>query len=119
MLKIQLDARRIKLDHKYDPTNLTLVVYDYDEFSKEKSGNSIVKGDEDEFDDLPPLEGDEEVKERKLLKTLTPNKILKVHFLKMMKNAFCFILKALFVLKIFKCFSWLFLSCRKMAWLER
>ena len=26
----------------------------------------------------------------------------------MMKNAFYFILKALFVLKIFKCFSWLF-----------
>ena len=32
--------------------------------------------------------------------------------LKIIKNAFCFILKALFVLKIFNCLSWLW-SCRK------
>ena len=36
--------------------------------------------------------------------------------LKMMKNAFYFILKALFVLKIFRLNFW---SCRKTAWLER
>ena len=39
--------------------------------------------------------------------------------LKMMKNAFYFILKALFVLKIFKFLSWLFGHIEKTAWLER
>ena len=39
--------------------------------------------------------------------------------LKMMKNAFYFILKALFVLKIFKFFSWLFGHAEKMASPER
>ena len=35
------------------------------------------KGDEEELDDLPPLEDDEEkVKEEKGLQTLTPNKLL-------------------------------------------
>ena len=38
---------------------------------------------------------------------------------KMMKNAFYFILKALFVLKIFKLLSWLFRYVEKMTWLER
>ena len=38
--------------------------------------------------------------------------------LKMMKSAFCFILKALFVLKIFKFLSWLFVHVEKAAWLE-
>ena len=38
--------------------------------------------------------------------------------LKMMKNAFYFILKALFVLKIFKFLSWLFGNVEKTAWLE-
>ena len=39
--------------------------------------------------------------------------------LKMMKNPFYFILKALFVLKIFNLLSWLFGHVVKMAWLER
>ena len=39
--------------------------------------------------------------------------------LKMMKNAFYFILKALFVLKIFKFLSWLFGHVEKKTWLER
>ena len=38
---------------------------------------------------------------------------------KMMKNAFYFILKALFVLKIFKFLSWVFGHVEKTAWLER
>ena len=38
---------------------------------------------------------------------------------KMMKNAFYFILKALFVLKIFKFLSRLFGHVGKTAWLER
>ena len=39
--------------------------------------------------------------------------------LKMMENAFYFILKALFVLQIFKLLSWLFEHVEKKAWLER
>ena len=39
--------------------------------------------------------------------------------LKIMKNTFYFILKALFVLKIFKPFSWLFGHVEKTTWLER
>ena len=39
--------------------------------------------------------------------------------LKMMKNAFYFILKALFILKIFKFLSWHFGHVGKTAWLER
>ena len=39
--------------------------------------------------------------------------------LKMMKNAFYFILKVLFFLKIFKSLSWLFFFFFKTAWLER
>ena len=38
--------------------------------------------------------------------------------LKIMKNAFYFILNALFVLKIFKFFKWLFGHVGKMVWLE-
>ena len=36
----------------------------------------------------------------------------------MMENAFYFILKVLFFLKIFKFLSWLFGNVEKMAWLE-
>ena len=39
--------------------------------------------------------------------------------LKIMKNAFYFILKALFVLKIFKFLCWLFDNVEKTAWFER
>ena len=38
---------------------------------------------------------------------------------KMVKNAFCFNLKALFVLKIFRFLSWLFGHVEQAAWLER
>ena len=39
--------------------------------------------------------------------------------LKIMKNTFHFILKALFVLNIFEFMSWLFGHIEKTAWLER
>ena len=39
--------------------------------------------------------------------------------MKMMKNVFCFILIALFVLKIFKILSRLFGHVGETAWLER
>ena len=56
---------------------------------------------------------------------LSPSKqVIFIHFnespLKMMKNAFYFILKALFVIKIFKFLSWPFGHAKKkMALLER
>ena len=37
----------------------------------------------------------------------------------MMKNAFSFILKAFFILKIFKLLYWVFGHVEKKAWLER
>ena len=43
--------------------------------------------------------------------------VTEIH-LQIMKNAFYFTLKTLFVLKIFKFLSWIFLSCRKTARLE-
>ena len=68
------DAKKSKMDPKYDPANLTLDEYDYSEWYKE-------------LDDLPPLEDDEEkyynvpstpiskgAKEGKGLKILTPKK---------------------------------------------
>ena len=39
--------------------------------------------------------------------------------LKMIKNDFYFILKAVFILKIFKCLCWLYGHVGKTAWLER
>ena len=65
-----LDAKRSKIGPKYDPTNFTLDEYDYSEWYNEKSG------DEEELNDLPPLECGEEVKKGKRLKILTPNTLL-------------------------------------------
>ena len=51
-----------------------------------------------------------------------PNKIIFICFnenpLKMMKNAFYFIVKAFFVLKIFNFLFWLFGHVKSSAWLE-
>ena len=58
---------------KFDPDNLTLKGYNYDEWYKEKSS------DEENLHDLPPtppIDGDEEVSKRESLKMLTPNKLL-------------------------------------------
>ena len=69
------DATKRKLGYKYDPRRLFLEGYDY----------SVRSGSKDEFtdkeesadlSDIPRLEGDEEVKEGKGLKILTPNKLL-------------------------------------------
>ena len=78
------DAKRIKIDSKYNPANLTIDGYDYNEWYKVKSG------EEKELENLPPLEGDEEKhysipctpilkgdkKEERGLKISTSNKIL-------------------------------------------
>ena len=50
---VLLDAKRSKMSVKYDPANLTLDEYDYDERYNENSS------DGEELDDLPLLEGDE------------------------------------------------------------
>ena len=42
---------------------------------KEESNVSVIKGDEEEFDSLPSLKSDEEVKKEKKLKILNPNKL--------------------------------------------
>ena len=47
-----------------------------------------------------------------------PKKIVLFTPLKVMKNAFYFILQALFVLKVFKFLSWLFGHVEKKVWLE-
>ena len=60
-----LDIRRSKLDSKYDCTNVILDAYNY-------------KGDKEKLDGLPSPEGNEEVKERKGWKILTPKKLWKV-----------------------------------------
>ena len=39
--------------------------------------------------------------------------------LKMMKNTFYFILKVLFILKLFKFLSWVFGHVEKTAWLDQ
>ena len=40
------DAKRTKMDPKYEPINLILNAYDFEELYKEKLGDSTVKGDE-------------------------------------------------------------------------
>ena len=54
------DVKKRKLGNKNDSINLFLEAYNYDIW----------------FAYMPPLEGKEEVKERKGLKILTPNKLL-------------------------------------------
>ena len=62
------DGKRKKIEPKYEPSKLFLEAYNYDaRFEKEKSVD---------LSDMPALEGDEEeVKEGKGLKILTPNKL--------------------------------------------
>ena len=69
---------KYKLDKKFKPINLKLKDYDYyGWFTEEELDDKTLEGHEEELDDLPPLEGDErEGIEGKVLKTLTPNKLL-------------------------------------------
>ena len=67
------DAKKRKLGDKYDPKNLFLEGYDYLVWSenKEESTDKEETNDKEEsvdLSDMPPLEGDEEVKEEKALK---------------------------------------------------
>ena len=57
-----------------DPVNLFLETYNYDDWFKNEE--STGKKEYIDLSDTPPLVGDEEVKEEKGLKALTPNKLL-------------------------------------------
>ena len=77
-----LIKKKTKKDAKNKFKDLFLSNNDYDNYfdfqDSEKADDSTLK-DEEEIDDIPPLaplEGDEEVKEEKGLKILTPNKPL-------------------------------------------
>ena len=74
------DAQKRKLGNKYDPINLFFETHNYDVwFENEESVDTPRKSDKKEsadLSDMPPLEGDEEVKEGKGLKILTPKKLL-------------------------------------------
>ena len=59
------------MNSKYHPTNLILHIYNYIEWFKESDKESA------DIPSIPPLEGDQEdVKERKEINILTPNKLL-------------------------------------------
>ena len=84
------DVKKEMMDKKYDPSNLFLKGYKYDEWNKTNEEKSKLQpeetiaerlklrrqkaGDED-LSDMPPLEGDEEVKEEKTLKILTRSEL--------------------------------------------
>ena len=75
-----LDAKRNKMKHKYEPRKLFLETYNYYVwFENQESSDTKRKSDKEESVDLScmsSVEGDEEVKEGKGLKNLTPNKLL-------------------------------------------
>ena len=84
------DAKRNKMEHQYGPKKLFLETYDYGVWSEnEKSSDTTRKSDKEESSDttktdekstylppMPPLKGNEEVKEGKGLKISTINKLL-------------------------------------------
>ena len=73
------DGKKGKLGNKYDPINLFLETYNYNVWFENEELSDATKTDEKSTDlpPMPPLESDEEeVKERKRSKILTPNKLL-------------------------------------------
>ena len=65
------DNKKRKLCNKYDPVNLFLETYKPEDWFK-----NCHKEESVDLSDMPPPEGNEEVKERRGLKILTPNKLL-------------------------------------------
>ena len=66
-----------ELDFKFMPINLNINGNDCNQFYKKISDDHYDSDVFIDISDIPPLEGDEEeVKERKGLKILTPNKLL-------------------------------------------
>ena len=62
------------MEGKYIPKKLPFEEYNYDEWLENEESSD--KEESVDFPDIPPLEGDKEVKEGKGLKDLTPNKLL-------------------------------------------
>ena len=74
-------CRKKKIDHKYKLKKLYLKGYNYKVWSKNEKKStdkeeSTDKKESVDLSDMPPLEGDEKLKEGKGLKNLTPNKLL-------------------------------------------
>ena len=70
-----LYAERNKMESKYKPKKLFLETYNYDGWSENEESTDIKEFLD--LSDMPPLDGDEEeVKEGKGLKILTPKKLL-------------------------------------------
>ena len=71
------DAKRNKTEPKYDPDNLFFKTYNSDDWLENEESINTTRESDKEEPDMPPLEGDEdEVKESKWLRILTPNKLL-------------------------------------------
>ena len=74
------DAQKRKLGNKYDPINLFPETYNYDVWMENEEWDDTTRKSEKEepadLCDVPALEGDEKIKERKRLKILTPKKLL-------------------------------------------
>ena len=63
------------MDDNYDPKRLSPKRYDYNVLSENKE-ESADKEKSVDLSDMPPPEGDEEVRKGKGIKILTPNKVL-------------------------------------------
>ena len=63
------------MDDNYDPKSLSPKRYDYNVLSENKE-ESADKEKSVDLSDMPPPEGDEEVRKEKGIKILTPNKVL-------------------------------------------
>ena len=76
--KVLSNAKKEELGNKCDSANLFLATYNYDLWNKngELTDTTIKSDKEESAEDVPALEGDEEVKEGKGLKILTANKLL-------------------------------------------
>ena len=66
------DVKKDKYNKKNNPKNFKLEDYDYHGWLTEEEELD----DEEKLGGMPPIEGDEEVKEGKGLKILTPKKLL-------------------------------------------
>ena len=72
------NVKKRKLGNKYDSINLFLKAYNYYVWFESEELSDTTETDEKSTDlpPMPPLEGDEVVKERKGLKILIPNKLV-------------------------------------------
>ena len=73
-------VKRKKMNHEYEPEKLFLKAYNYNSWYESEESTvkeeSTDKEKSVDLSDVPSLEDDEEVKQGKVLKILTPNKLL-------------------------------------------